>query len=380
MAWHYGTYSCGCEGRVQIYGPHKSREWIAERQFEELCPDCFKKDVEKKNKEAAEEAKEMELPELKGSEKQIAWANSIRVEAINKINDLLEQAPKKDFIIDTLNYIMTKTNARYFIDNREVFLYNNAIKILRKIKPKVEEYQKKQPDIRESNEEAEAEATAYPEERETELVTEIKLSTKEDMIYISYPEFNSKLGQIMRNLNTEWDGNIGKWVKYLNSRTGKKEDRMAEIGNKLLAEGFPIRIYDPEIKQKAIDGDYEPECTRWVLRRMGGKYEGWLAISWNKKTENFYNEARRIEGSRWDNPRLLIPPESFEDVLGFAETYGFKISEKAMEEINRAKRLKEQAIVKGVKTPKYEPKKKKQGILKLEPKEEGIDEELRDTD
>lgn len=42
MAWYYGTYSCGCEGRTQIYGATKDRQRIADYRFEGLCPDCWK--------------------------------------------------------------------------------------------------------------------------------------------------------------------------------------------------------------------------------------------------------------------------------------------------------------------------------------------------
>ncbi|MEG6613779.1 hypothetical protein V6C42_13065 [Pseudoclostridium thermosuccinogenes] len=46
MAWYYGTYACGHEGRVNIIGPHSSRQWIADRKFEGLCPECYQKELE----------------------------------------------------------------------------------------------------------------------------------------------------------------------------------------------------------------------------------------------------------------------------------------------------------------------------------------------
>lgn len=33
MAWYYGTFACGHEGRVNIIGPHKDRKWKKERAF-----------------------------------------------------------------------------------------------------------------------------------------------------------------------------------------------------------------------------------------------------------------------------------------------------------------------------------------------------------
>ena len=67
-----GTFSCGHEGKVNIIGKAKDREWKIERAFSNMCPDCYKKWLEeehqRKNKEAMEEAKEMDLPELTGKQ------------------------------------------------------------------------------------------------------------------------------------------------------------------------------------------------------------------------------------------------------------------------------------------------------------------------
>jgi hypothetical protein len=43
MAWYYGTYSCGHEGRTNIVGPIKNRKWISDKHFDNECPDCCKK-------------------------------------------------------------------------------------------------------------------------------------------------------------------------------------------------------------------------------------------------------------------------------------------------------------------------------------------------
>lgn len=34
----YGTYSCGHDGEIQIYGPTKDREWKAEYEFDQAMP------------------------------------------------------------------------------------------------------------------------------------------------------------------------------------------------------------------------------------------------------------------------------------------------------------------------------------------------------
>ena len=91
MSWYEGIYSCGHEGRINIIGPTKDRQRKADWYFSNVCPECYKKylkeERENKNKEAAEKSAEMELPKLIGTEKQVAWANSIRIEKINALID-----------------------------------------------------------------------------------------------------------------------------------------------------------------------------------------------------------------------------------------------------------------------------------------------------
>jgi len=132
MAWYYGTYICGHEGRVQLYGKIKEREWKKELEFSKLCPECrqkqFEEERERKNAEAAAKAAEMGLPELEGSEKQIKWAVTLRQELIDEFDRLSDFKKRvltkrygiteediqriKQFIIET------KTSAKYYIDRR----------------------------------------------------------------------------------------------------------------------------------------------------------------------------------------------------------------------------------------------------------------------
>ena len=95
MPWYDGTYSCGHEGTVNITGPSKDRQRKADYIFSGLCPECYKKQLEKekeeKDIEAARKAKEMDLPELSGTEKQVAWANTLRMSQIEKLNERFEK-------------------------------------------------------------------------------------------------------------------------------------------------------------------------------------------------------------------------------------------------------------------------------------------------
>ena len=138
MAWYYGTYSCGHKGRVNIIGPVKDRQWKADREFSKMCPECYKqylkKQREKEILEAKKKAEEMKLPELIGTEKQVAWAIVLRNQLINKFNKAMNDEDYMEYVIrfnprnqhitreDMIkirDYIIeNETDAKFYIDTR----------------------------------------------------------------------------------------------------------------------------------------------------------------------------------------------------------------------------------------------------------------------
>jgi hypothetical protein len=91
MAWYGINYRCGHKGKKQLYGKESERkryiEW-AEQNAD--CPECYAEIMEAKRKAQLEAEKAacvevrksledsgVSLPELQGSEKQIAWAKDI---------------------------------------------------------------------------------------------------------------------------------------------------------------------------------------------------------------------------------------------------------------------------------------------------------------
>lgn len=66
------VYSCGHSGEVELFGKETERRrrlvWLSEHR---LCPDCYREKLR-------EETKRYSLPDLIGSEKQVAWAERVR--------------------------------------------------------------------------------------------------------------------------------------------------------------------------------------------------------------------------------------------------------------------------------------------------------------
>lgn len=95
MAQYKVKYCCGHEGYVNLTGTNKQREQKLRYLEYNYCPDCYAKQKEEENKIALERSKEMELPSLTGTEKQVAWANTIRIQAIESIEKWLKELEKK---------------------------------------------------------------------------------------------------------------------------------------------------------------------------------------------------------------------------------------------------------------------------------------------
>lgn len=121
MAWYTGTYSCGHEGKINVFGALKDRQRKINWTFSGLCPECYKEKLANEkseiNAKAIKTAKEWELPELIGTQKQVAWANTLRLELIKKFDDIdaEELNPEKityDELMKVKDYILeTKTKA-----------------------------------------------------------------------------------------------------------------------------------------------------------------------------------------------------------------------------------------------------------------------------
>ena len=130
---------------MQIYGPVKDRDWKEKKEFSKLCPECWKKKLAEENQKAVETAKEMGLPELKGTEKQVAWANSIRLEFIEAIDEEVRELErrnpnnknlekiKKEFDETKKFMLENKTEAKYYIDHRDFTIKEILMELYKEI-------------------------------------------------------------------------------------------------------------------------------------------------------------------------------------------------------------------------------------------------------
>lgn len=131
MAQYGITHRCGHQSTQQIYGTnsHGERERQAKRFEEQLCTDCYRKE-----QLAKAQATSVALPSLVGSEKQIAWATTLRAKFVDRVDSQIktfsagygaeEEGREATTILTAMeqardNILTTHTDSRYWIDNRD---------------------------------------------------------------------------------------------------------------------------------------------------------------------------------------------------------------------------------------------------------------------
>jgi len=133
MAKYEITHRCGHISIETLFGKRKEREWLISKLKMELCKKCQEEEYAKQNQEAAKQNKENGLPPLKGTEKQVAWAESIRLKKIIELNklkqDLLEDKALRQDKTETvlrnydkaesiINTAINETDAVFWIEGR----------------------------------------------------------------------------------------------------------------------------------------------------------------------------------------------------------------------------------------------------------------------
>ena len=365
----HGTYACGHQGKVRKGGySYEYAEEAANSEFEYDCPDCRMKELEESRKgdaqKALDEAEKIGLAELVGSEKQVAWALTIRsdlikdCENIDKVfcgeniesfryakricndkqfkrlfdyfhdhcSDEEKKIIEEETIIQIKNNLIhalsvlldTETSAKFYIDNR--YLLSRSVRwglpiVLNHYAKKTEK------ELFESKmkEEIERESTVLPEEFNDVILT---ISTNDKEIMVEMPK-DEKARLIVKSFGYRWIDY--KWKKRITEFTENTEDRIVELSIEFLRNHFGVRLdlndYE-KILNKIKSNDFIEETTRWIKR-----YDDYrLIIVWHGMNSDLYQKAMSIKSSTW-NDGVIVPISQYKKVIDFAEIEGFKFSE-----------------------------------------------------
>ncbi|WP_101809537.1 hypothetical protein [Paenibacillus pasadenensis] len=126
MAKYYVTHTCGHGHEHVLFGKNTDRERILKSEERSECPDCVRA---KRIADAKANAVQEGLPELQGTEKQIEWAEQIRIRQLPVLKALFKtvQALKPlnedgqrmlDWMLCRVQEMMHTLEAAWWIETR----------------------------------------------------------------------------------------------------------------------------------------------------------------------------------------------------------------------------------------------------------------------
>lgn len=268
---------------------------------------------------------------LSGTEKQIEWANKIRSRLTRNVmlcyayraehNHLFIKI-NENFIKKSEQFILSKTDAKFWIENRD----KDYTQFQRLIEDTLYFEEPKEEKI---VDEAKTEATIYPSDQKTKVVAEIFFDEEVNRIRVK-SEKDFTVINVVKDLGYTWGGKT--WWYEIVPYKGDLSDRMAEVGNKLLLAGVPVIIWNETIRQKAVNGEYGKECFRWVTRNK----KNCIDIIWEFRSDKLYKEARKLPHAEWNNGGMIVPARYYAEIRDFAKINDFKISSGAEELLSKA--------------------------------------------
>ena len=394
MAIARANCTCATCGKAFEVRVHRStsrearsfEEWAAEHITE--CDDCKAARIQAahdaENAEAAKAAQEMGYPELKGTEKQAAWANTIREKALALLQEkcLAPDVPEKYMYI-RLAYEPSKAlllgmrQAAWWIEHRNigedmlaltralaeinkplcetVSVIQKAVKAGEKTMAQAEaEIDAMISAPPEAKAEAKPEAPnpqaqpaperpeAQPKNRKHEGAADVKVSGA--MVTALYSKDES-FRDLVKGMGFAWKD--GRWQIESTERNGAAADICAELGSRLLNAGFAVRFDSRELMDKAVTGDYTPMCRRWIMSNSRGFY-----ITWGREDDH-YRAAKSLPGASYDSPGVIVPERSWDALTDFATKYGYRFTAKAQEKLDHLSGMAQAVAPAPVKKPEY---------------------------
>lgn len=328
MAHFDGTYSCGHEGEVSIPGTRKTGEYRAKMIFSGLCPDCQAAADEKLVAELKEKysSPDSDLPMLEGSVKQIVWAESLRASRIDQVDCLVKEI--KNFCDDesinlalfAIQKIFQISSSRWWIDHRNYDLESMVEHYLRDYGDDMKD------EMAMESIQQEKSFDAAPKELHTSVVATIDYDDREVRVCSAKDEI---IREVVKKYGMRWNGSA--WVLPINETTGSAADRAAEAGNLLLNAGVAIRSISQDLIDNAVSAKFAPRHENWVLRSNA---EVKLVFPRN---DEIYRTAKKIPGAHWQSGTgMLIPSDSVDEIMDFAERMDFRIAPLAQELLDQA--------------------------------------------
>lgn len=255
-------FRCGHEAEVWV-APYKgeTEEHWRERQENNLCPDCYREfKWQEKVSDAKRWSEKYKFPELSGTEKQIEYAWLARwnrffhiKEELYRLKNELDLTDKdvKDFY-GWLFWTGSKAGiSKFWLDNK-----STSIDTLYKMYLTRDAHEEKpEPEIQTES--------IYPEKQTTDVIATIT-ADDDEVVVISDKDYT--IIDAVKSIGFKWSNRA--WRLQLDLVNGKAEDRIAEVGNKLLCAGV-IVIVPSYLKDNVVNGVFEPRHERIIVKDNG---------------------------------------------------------------------------------------------------------------
>lgn len=391
----------GCEGHCHVEArSRRDADYRAKKLAERgwTCRDCD-------NREAAASAAAAGLPDMEGSEKQVAWANGLRNDALSRVGQalaaaahipnpeqvigfrsdatdvaILMQAVGRAVLDEAFAAMRAETDARHWIDARAETPADRLAAIVERLADEARALSPEGKAAAAAERDAMEEATLRPAEPVSETVAE--LAFRDGRLVARYDERSDAFGGAVKGLGYTWDPAARAWARRHQELTmGPHVDRLAETAHELLAAGIVVALHDPEARARAVARSYEPEHTRWVSLVTAGEHAGKFRITWGRG-EDLYREFRGLRGATYRDKACLVPATSRDEVLDFAAAHGFRLTSgaeaRAAEVLERRERG---TVVEASARPKPEATRRGDAPARLDvPSEVTVDDDLVDND
>ena len=136
--------------------------------------------------------------------------------------------------------------------------------------------------------------------------------------------------ELLKSLNFRWNNNHwnnnhwnnNHWEKAINELTGTSIDRASELVNKLLTNGFMVFVDNTEVRTRAIEGNFERECNRWILATSKTQFK---IVSFDSL--DLYKVTRYL--GDWNKGARYVDINNFQQLEDFADIYNFQFTKKA---------------------------------------------------
>ena len=161
-----------------------------------------------------------------------------------------------------------------------------------------------------------------------------------DAVTARYPEKDDTWRATCKKLLYQWE--INRWQRRFMPGVNLQH-RAAELAHRLLRAGFIVEL-DDAIAGLVTAASYDPESFRNIRAYTAGDYAGWFCITW-ARSEDLYALATRLPSAHWDGRAVVVCKEYYEEILDFAATHNFLLSDGAKTLAERAQHERDSIVI-----------------------------------